>query len=189
MVDEILNQTIRKSDTPVDALDGVREKVLELWHMVAADMRWETHASFAVMLTRILLNTSPAEANRYEAVVLWVLKGDPPAFGASVSVDDDAGSDSPAAGADDADADARFPGRHRTHFPIPVSQPTCIPVAGPVYRVMCETFRAQTSIGFRIDISKYRTHFQPCSQACWACSPMAIQQLSEDPFCRALSYR
>ena len=117
MGDEILNQAIRKSDTPVDALDAVREKVLELWRVVSMDMRWETHASFAIMLTRILLNTSPAEANQHEAVVLWVLNGAPPALGAAVSVDDDEGSDEPAAadddiddGADDGGNAAPFPG-------------------------------------------------------------------------------
>ena len=95
MGDEILNQTIRKSDTRVDAWEGVREKVLELWRVVSVDMRWEMHASFAVMLTRILVNASATEAT--EPVVLWLLKGEP-------LVSDGAGSGEPAAAA------APFPG-------------------------------------------------------------------------------
>ena len=117
MGDNILNQTIRRVDTPVDALDAVREKVLDLWRVVSMDMRWEAQASFAVMLTRILLNTSPAEADQHEAMVLWMLNGAPPALGAAVSVDDDEGSDEPAAadddiddGADDGGNAAPFPG-------------------------------------------------------------------------------
>jgi len=117
MGDEILNQTIRKSDTRVDAWDGVRKKVLELWRVASVDMRWEMHASFAVMLTKILLNTSLAEADQHEAVVLWMLNGAPLALGAAVPVDDDEGSDEPAAAdddiddaADDAGNAAPFPG-------------------------------------------------------------------------------
>ena len=95
MGDEILNQTIRKSDTRVDAWEGVRKKVLELWRVVSVDMRWEMHASFAVMLTRILVNASATEATK--PVVLWLLKGEP-------LVSDGAGSGEPAAAA------APFPG-------------------------------------------------------------------------------
>ena len=89
---EILGH-LHHTDTP---LDGVRGQVLGIWQVVVSmDMRWETHASFAVMLTRILVNASATEAT--EPVVLWLLKGEP-------LVSDGAGSGEPAAAA------APFPG-------------------------------------------------------------------------------
>ena len=70
---------MNRLDTPLDAFVATREKVLALWAMVAMDMRWETRASFAVMLTKILLNMSAIEAGQQQEVVLWLLNGEPSA--------------------------------------------------------------------------------------------------------------
>ena len=76
-------------------LDDVRESVLGIWQLVAKDLRWETHASFAVMLTRILLNMNATGVA--EPLVLWFLKGEPRAPAAPLG--SDAGSDAPGAAA------------------------------------------------------------------------------------------
>lgn len=101
---------MNRLDTPLDAFVVTREKVLELWAMVAMDMRWETRASFAVMLTKILLNMSAIEAGQQQEVILWLLNGEPSAEPSALlkaptpAVDGEADSDAPI------DTAASFPG-------------------------------------------------------------------------------
>ena len=63
-----------------DGFEGVEQQLEELWHhLVVGDGRWETRASFSMMVTRVVLKVTStaneATSKRAEDLVLWCLKG------------------------------------------------------------------------------------------------------------------
>ena len=61
--------------------ENVEQQLQELWrHLVVDDGRWETKASFSMMVTNVILKVTStaneASSKRAEDLVLWCLKGD-----------------------------------------------------------------------------------------------------------------
>ena len=56
--------------------EETEQKIGELWtHLVVGDGRWETCASFGIMITKVILKVT-STTDKAEDLALWCLKGD-----------------------------------------------------------------------------------------------------------------